>query len=81
MEKNTVTSTDAKNRLNSLLADVERTGETITITNHGRPIARLVPVRPVPRTFGQLPNLLVPKDFDDPLPNSELVMWESVDGS
>jgi prevent-host-death family protein len=81
MEKNTVTSTDAKNRLNALLADVERTGETITITNHGRPVARLVPVQPVPRKFGQLPNIVVPKDFDDPLPNSELVRWEGVDES
>ena len=81
MEKNTVTSTDAKNRLNSLLADVERTGETVTITNHGRPVARLVPVRPVPRTFGQLPNLVVPKDFDDPLPDAERLAWEGTDES
>jgi prevent-host-death family protein len=75
----TVTSTEAKNRLNALLAEVERTGEAVTITNHGRPVARLVPVRPMPRKFGQLPNLLVPNDFDEPLPESELARWESVD--
>lgn len=79
--KSTVTSTDAKNRLNALLADVERTGESITITNHGRPVAKLVPVQPMPRTFGQLPNLAVPKDFDDPLPDSELAAWEGTDES
>ena len=38
----TVASTDAKAHLAQLLSDVER-GETITITRHGKPIARLVP--------------------------------------
>jgi prevent-host-death family protein len=76
METTTVTSTEAKNRLNALLADVERTGQSVTITNHGRPVAKLVPVQPVPRQFGQLPNLVVPSDFDEPLPESELARWE-----
>ena len=75
----TVTSTEAKNRLNALLADIERTGQSVTITNHGRPVAKLVPVTPVPRKFGQLPNLVVPNDFDEPLPESELVRWEGAD--
>jgi len=34
---------DAKTKLPRLLDEVER-GETITITRHGRPVARLVPV-------------------------------------
>lgn len=72
----TVTSTEAKNRLNALLANVERTGQSVTITTHGRPVAKLVPVQPVPRQFGQLPNLQVPGDFDEPLPESELAHWE-----
>jgi prevent-host-death family protein len=75
----TVTSTDAKNRLNALLAEVERTGKAVTITNHGRPVAKLVPVQPVPRKFGQLPKLLVPNDFDEPLPASELARWEGAE--
>ena len=75
----TVTSTEAKNRLNALLADIERTGQSVTITNHGRPVAKLVPVTPVPRKFGQLPNLAVPTDFDEPLPESELARWEGAD--
>ncbi|ANI40334.1 type II toxin-antitoxin system Phd/YefM family antitoxin [Mycolicibacterium vaccae] len=75
----TVTSTEAKNRLNALLAEVERTGKSVTITNHGRPVAKLVPVELMPRKFGQLPNLLVPKDFDEPLPDSELARWESAE--
>ncbi|MBB3753729.1 prevent-host-death family protein [Mycolicibacterium sp. BK634] len=75
----TITSTEAKNRLNALLAEVERTGKAVTITNHGRPVAKLVPLQPVPRKFGQLPNLVVPNDFDEPLPESELARWESAD--
>lgn len=35
---------DAKTQLPRLLDDVEQ-GETVTITRHGRPVARLVPVR------------------------------------
>lgn len=35
---------EAKTQLPRLLDDVER-GETITITRHGRPVARLVPIR------------------------------------
>ncbi|WP_163695881.1 type II toxin-antitoxin system Phd/YefM family antitoxin [Mycolicibacterium sarraceniae] len=71
-----VSSTEAKSRLNALLAEVERTGKTVIITNHGRDIALLVPANPTPRQFGQLPSLSVPIDFDDPLPNAELARWE-----
>jgi prevent-host-death family protein len=35
---------EARTQLSRLLDEVEQ-GETITITRHGRPIARLVPVR------------------------------------
>lgn len=76
----TVSSTEAKNTLNRILADVERTGRPVTITSHGRPVARIVPVRPQPRTFGHLPHLVVPEDFDDPLPESELGAWEGSGG-
>ena len=76
-----VSSTDAKNRLNALLADVERTGKTVIITNHGRDVARLVPATPTPRQFGQLPNLSIPKDFDEPLPDAELAPWEGGESS
>lgn len=37
-----VQASEAKTHLSGLLDDVER-GETILITRHGRPIARLVP--------------------------------------
>ena len=34
-------TTEAKTKLNALLADVERTGASVTITKHGRPVAVL----------------------------------------
>ena len=34
---------DARNALSALIAEVEATGEPITITRHGVPAARLVP--------------------------------------
>jgi prevent-host-death family protein len=37
-----IQSSEAKTRLPQLLDDVER-GETVIITRHGRPIARIVP--------------------------------------
>jgi prevent-host-death family protein len=76
VDVNTITSTEAKTRLNALLAEVERTGMSITITNHGRPVAVLSPAQPRPRTFGQLPSLVVPETFDEPLPADELAAWE-----
>lgn len=41
----TVGAFEAKTHLSALLQKVEA-GEEITITKHGQPIARLVPVRP-----------------------------------
>ncbi|MBU3706663.1 MAG: type II toxin-antitoxin system Phd/YefM family antitoxin [Mycobacterium sp.] len=77
----TVSSTEAKAQLNALLAEVERTGSPVTITSRGRPVAVLSPVQPRPRTFGQLPNLVIGADFDEPLPASELAAWEGSAGA
>jgi prevent-host-death family protein len=77
-KNNTVTSTEAKARLNALLAEIERTGVAVTITSHGRPVAVLSPAHPRPRRFGQLPALFVPDDFDDPLPDTEACGWEAI---
>ncbi|MGV0834022.1 type II toxin-antitoxin system Phd/YefM family antitoxin [Mycolicibacterium thermoresistibile] len=72
----TVTSTEAKAKLNALLAEVERTGVPVTITTHGRPVAVLSAAQARPRRFGQLPALEVPDDFDAPLPEADLAAWE-----
>lgn len=73
----TITSTEAKTRLNALLTEVQRTGASVTITNHGRPVAVLSPVKVEPRTFGQLPSLVVADTFDEPLPADEIAAWEA----
>jgi prevent-host-death family protein len=73
----TVTSTEAKAKLNALLAEVERTGEAVTITNHGRPVAVLSPAQQRSRRFGQLVALVVPDDFDAALPDAETSAWEA----
>ena len=44
----TVGAYEAKTHLSRLLEEVER-GESVTITRHGRAIARLVPATEVPR--------------------------------
>ncbi|MBS0384547.1 MAG: type II toxin-antitoxin system Phd/YefM family antitoxin [Proteobacteria bacterium] len=36
---------DAKNRLSAIVHEVEETGGEIVITRHGKPVARLLPVR------------------------------------
>jgi prevent-host-death family protein len=72
----TVTTTQAKASFNALLARVAETGTPVTITNHGQPVAVLAPIADTPRRFGQLPTLVVPDDFDEPLSESELAAWE-----
>lgn len=66
---------EAKTRLSDLLARLER-GEEIVIARAGVPVARLVALGPpTPRTFGGA-DLDVPEDFDAPMPESELAVWE-----
>ncbi len=71
-----VTSTESKAKLNALLAEVERTGISVTITKHGRPAAVLTPAHRRPRKFGQLPALTVRDTFNDPLPEEEIAAWQ-----
>ncbi len=79
MATETVSSTEAKNQLNRLLGDV-KAGNSFIITSHGEPVAQLIPIAAVPRRFGQLPNMVVPNNFDDPLPEDELAPWEDDNG-
>lgn len=75
----TITSTEAKAKLNAILAEVEKTGSPVTVTSHGRPVAVISPVAARARTFGQFPGLVIPEDFDAPLPDDELSAWEPVE--
>jgi prevent-host-death family protein len=74
----TVSIYEAKTRL-SHLVDRALRGEKIVITRHGRPVARLVPAAPPrkPRRLGALRGKIrVAADFDAPLPNDLLVLFE-----
>lgn len=73
----TITSTEAKARLNAVLAEVERTGSPVTVTSHGRAVAVISPATPKTRAFGQFPGLVVPNDIDAPLPDDELAGWNA----
>lgn len=65
----------AKTQLSRILHDVEA-GAEVTISRGDRPVARLVPVEPVAkRRFGVM-SFVVPSDFDAPLSEEELSVWE-----
>lgn len=67
---------EAKAHLSQLLARAEA-GEDVVIGRAHRPVVRLVPVDAPPgRTFGTMRNLVVPDDFDAPLPADELAAWD-----
>lgn len=44
MSERVTTATNLKATLLGALDDVERTGESIVVTKHGRPVAKLVPI-------------------------------------
>lgn len=59
---------DAKTQLSRLLEAVEA-GEDVVIARAGKPVARLVPVRPDARRPGRLAGqVCLGDDFDAPLP-------------
>jgi prevent-host-death family protein len=68
---------EAKTHLSRLLRRVAA-GEEIVITSGGRPAARLVPVTPRgERAVGfDKGRLVVPDDFDEPLPGDVLDAFE-----
>jgi prevent-host-death family protein len=74
---------EAKATLSALLDRVEK-GETIVITRHNKPVAELRPVAP-PRLQKLRPwglyegQFTVPDDFNDPLPDDLLDLFEGKD--
>ncbi len=68
---------EAKTQLSKLLADVER-GDEVIITSRGRPVARLSAIEKPKRVFGMDRGLyVVPDDFDAPLPDDFLDLFEA----
>ena len=72
-----VNTHEAKTRFSRLLRRVAA-GEEITIANRGVPVARLVPIagKPGARRLGTMRGLVVPEDFDAPLPDDLLDLFE-----
>ena len=76
-----VTIHKAKTQLSKLI-ERARSGEEIVILRNKEPVARLLPVRPIPpgRRPGALKGQLVVGDeFFEPLPEAELAAWEGRD--
>jgi len=74
----TINIHEAKTHLSRLLEQVA-VGEEIVIAKAGKPIARLVPLEAPPkkRQLGLLKGKLnVPDDFDAPLADDELTLFE-----
>ncbi len=62
----------------SKLVDAAAAGEEIILARNGRPLAKLVAFREprvAGRGFGSDPSLVVPDDFDDPLPADVLASF------
>jgi prevent-host-death family protein len=74
---------EAKTNLSDLVKKAQA-GETVIITS-GRektPVARLEAIEPVKKQrLGLLynPDFVLPPDFDDPMPEEELKLWEGED--
>jgi prevent-host-death family protein len=67
---------EAKSTLSRLVEQVEA-GTEVTIAKAGVPVARLVPVEHKERRLGLWTGKLsIAEDFDAPLPDAELRLWE-----
>jgi prevent-host-death family protein len=67
---------DAKTHLPKLLDEVER-GETVTITRHGRPVAKLVPVSGRQRTVEEAIEAI--REFGRSHPRGDLNIKELIE--
>ena len=61
----------------SRLLDAVAAGEEIILAKGGRACAPLVPVGPVPPRRLGFPQMTIPSECDEPLPEDEGQRWES----
>lgn len=70
-----MTATEFRAECLNLLDEVERTGEPVIITKHGKPVARLVPIDLDESVFGSIP-VTIKGDILSPI-----LDWDFGDGS
>ncbi len=74
---------DAKTQLSKLIEQVQKTGESIVITKHGKPAATLSPaaagLKPRVRGCGAGPGYFMAPDFDAPLEDFEEYMYSEAE--
>ena len=72
---------EAKTRLSKLIAAAEA-GDEVVIARQGKPVVKIVPVRPPRFRFDSLAHLVgtVP-DFEGTTDEDELALWEGGSGS
>ena len=62
-----ISATQFKAKCLALLDDVAETGETLVVTKHGKPVARVSPVEPAPSLVGSVTFLVSDDEFIAPL--------------
>lgn len=70
----TLTATHFKAQCLALLDEVAETGESLLITKHGRPVARVDPVQPLASLRGSVTFAASDEDLIAPLPEQ----WDAV---
>ena len=78
----TVNIHDAKTNLSKLLQEVVMHNQEVIIAKAGVPIAVIKPIKPKKprRRFGSLKGkILISDDFDHPLSNKTLALWNNGD--
>ncbi len=76
----------AKTGLSGLVADVERTGEEIVLTRHGRAAARIVPMKPSREKVAsdsdewqrRVKKILADRDAQPYVPGFDDLSWEEL---
>ena len=72
----TITASRLKARLLGVLDDVAATGEVVTVTKHGRPVARIVPIAETQPLLGSVEFRVSDDELVRPLDES----WDALDG-
>lgn len=76
---------EAKTTFSALIAEVERTGEAVTVTRNGRAAARIVPIRPDARSAEdaearrrRIAGVLARRDARPVVPGFDDLGWEEL---